>query len=369
MGAYGGALPTVDVYPEVGDTDKVLKIVKPAGAEPWGGIYFSTATIPFTDSRKKISARVYSTKADSVIKFKVEVPGGTSVEVASTPTGAANTWSTVTWDFSAVDITKAYQVIAITPDADVATSGQSYYFDDITLVGEAGVPVTPGDYLYLKDNALRLSEGTTTTSYSMTQFQSVAGINVKWPMTNAAALKLDLVENGSFALASGQTLEAAVSITQESPTGFGEASAYIENALVTKNGSVIQVTIPAVTNALVYGVSGDGKTKAIISFADSVANVTNTLSTAANAVSTVVLGEVVNYAVNGVSNDFTGMYGLTGKYKVKIVVTQLPLRQADGSAFPVLTVQVPTKIDSSGNGTNIVPVTGNGLEGYINLVK
>ena len=167
-------------------------------AEPWGGIYFSTATIPFTDSRKKISARVYSTKVDSVIKFKVEVPGGTSVEVASTPTGAANTWSTVTWDFNAVDLTKAYRVIAITPDADVATSDQSYYFDDITLVGEAGVPVTPGDYLYLKDNALRLSEGTTTTSYSMTQFQSVAGINVKWPMTNAAALKLDLVENGSF---------------------------------------------------------------------------------------------------------------------------------------------------------------------------
>lgn len=367
MGAFGGALPSVAVYPEVGDTDKVLKIAKPAGAEAWGGIYFSTAAIPFTDSRKKISAQVYSTKANSVINFKVEVPGGTSVEIPSAPTGPANTWSTVTWDFSAVDSTKAYTVIAITPDAETATSDQSYYFDDITLLGD--VPVTPGDYLYLKDNALSLSDGTTTTSYSMTQFQSTAGIDVKWPMVNTAALKLNLAENGSFALASGQTLEAAVSITQESPTGLGEASAYIENALVTKNGSVIQVTIPAVTNALVYGVSGDGKTKAIIDFADSVANVTNTLSTAANAVSTVVLGEVVNYAINGVSNDFTGMYGLTGKYKVKIVVTQLPLRQADGSAFPVLTVQVPTKIDSSGNGTNIVPVTGNGLEGYINLVK
>ncbi len=367
MGAFGGALPSVAVYPEVGDTDKVLKIAKPAGAEAWGGIYFSTAAIPFTESRKKISARVYSTKANSVINFKVEVPGGTSVEIPSAPTGPANTWSTVTWDFSAVDSTKAYTVIAITPDAEAATSDQSYYFDDITLLGD--VPVTPGDYLYLKDNALSLSDGTTTTSYSMTQFQSTAGINVKWPMANTAALKLNLAESGSFAMAPGQTLNAAVAITQESPAGFGEARAYIENALVTKNGSVIQVTIPAVTNALVYGVSGDGKTKAIISFADSVANVTNTLSTAANAVSTVVLGEVVNYAINGVSNDFDGMYALRGKYKVTIVVTELPLRQADGSPFPVLTVQGVTGIDSNGNPTNILPVTGNGLEGYINLVE
>ena len=128
----------------------------------------------------------------------------------------------MTWDFSAVDPAKSYTQMVITPRGNGVAATQSYYIDDITLVG---VPVTTGNYLYLKDNALSLSDGTTTTSYSMTQFQSTAGIDVKWPMANTAALKLNLAENGSFALAEGQTLEAAVSITQASPAGFGEASA------------------------------------------------------------------------------------------------------------------------------------------------
>jgi hypothetical protein len=205
----------------------------------------------------------------------------------------------------------------------------------------------------------------------MAQFQSTAGINLKWPMSSATALELNLAENGTFTMAQGQTLQAAVSITQDTPSGSGEVQAYIDNVTVTKNGSSIQVTVPSVAKALVYGVSSDGKTKAVIDFASAVAGITNTLSSATNAVSTIVLGDVVNYAVNGVSNDFTGMYGLTGKYKVSIVVTQLPLRQADGSAFPVVTVQVPTVLDASGNvvPASVVPVTGYGLVGYINLVK
>ena len=113
-GAYGGAVPTVEAGP-AGSTGNALKIVKPAGQEIWGGVYFTTGGVSFTADRKKISAKVYATRANSVVKFKVEATDGSSVEVAGTTTGAANTWSTVTWDLSAVDLAKTYKVIAITP--------------------------------------------------------------------------------------------------------------------------------------------------------------------------------------------------------------------------------------------------------------
>jgi hypothetical protein len=195
-------------------------------------------------------------------------------------------------------------------------------------------------------------------------------------MPSTAAIKLNLAEMGTFTMAQGQTLEAAVSITQESPSGSGEVKAYIDNISVTKTGSSITVSVPALSaqslsKALVYGVTADGNKSAIIDFKSAVAGISNTLTSAANSISTILLGDVVNYAVNGVSNDFTGMYSLTGKYKVTIVVTELPLRKADGSEFPLLTVSIPTQLDSAGKAVaqTLHPVTGRAIVGYINLTK
>lgn len=142
MGAYGGALPEVVAGPS-GGSGSALKITKPAGTEAWGGVYFGLPAIAFTSDRKVVSARVYSTRANAVIKFKVEVAGGVSTEVASSPV-PANTWTTVSWDMTGIDLSKGYNVIAITPDQDVVASGQSYFVDDITLAAAAVVtpPVT-----------------------------------------------------------------------------------------------------------------------------------------------------------------------------------------------------------------------------------
>ena len=679
MGGYGGALPTVEVGP-AGGSGSALKIVKPVGQEVWGGIYFSTATIPFTADRKKITARVYSTRANAAIKFKVEVPGGSSVEVVGTPTVAANTWTTVTWDFAAVDLSKAYKVIAITPDAEAVTTGASYYFDDITLApagtpaptptepttaaatpparaaadvlsiysdaytpiagvnlrpdwgqttavsevtiagnktekyttfnyegitftpidvsamtkihidvwtpdlasldvyvlaggaeqfvkvtptlagwnsfdidlgayttlnkaavkelklvanggstayldniyfwkpaaggtapttaptaptalaanvlsiysdaytpiagvnlrpdwgqttavsevtiagnkvekytsfnyegitftpidvsamtkihidvwtpdlasldvfvlaggAEQFVKVTPTqagwnsfdidlsayttlnkaavkelklvanggstayldniyfwkaptpaatDYLYLPNNTISLFDGTNTTSYSMDTFTS-SGINVKWPMVNAGAIKLNLAQMGTFNIAAGQKLSAAMQVEDVTVAGAkGLLKGYIDNVSVVKTGDSIMLSVPDLPQALIYGVSGDGLTKAVISFANAVKGITNTLSTTPNSTSTVVVGEVVNFAINGLSNNFTNMNALRGKYKVTIVVNELPLRKADGSRFDNVTIEVPTTV-AGGVPGGIVPVTGYGLVGYINL--
>ena len=125
--------------------------------------------------------------------------------------------------------------------------------------------------------------------------------------------------------------------------------------------------MPNLPQALIYSVSSTGQTKAVVNFASKVRGITNTLSTASGAVSTVMFGEVVNYAITGLSNQFNNMSAMRGKYKVTVVVNELPLRKADGSPFDSLTIEVPTTV-SGGQAGNVVPVTGKGLVGYINLV-
>jgi hypothetical protein len=143
-GSFGGALPSVEDGP-AGGSGKTLKIVKPAGSEPWGGTFFTlTQKVPFTADKKSISAKVRSTRAGAVYTMKVEVSANDFVEVVSSPGGAADTWSTVTWDFSAASTSKNYTVIAITPDFGVATSGQSYFIDELTVVAGTVTPPPTG---------------------------------------------------------------------------------------------------------------------------------------------------------------------------------------------------------------------------------
>ena len=142
IGAYGGAMPTVEPGP-TGGAANALKILKPTSPDTFGGTYFNIPAIPFTADRKKITARVYATRANSAIKFKVEVVNGPFVEVEAAVPGAANTWQTVTWDLAGVDVTKAYTVVAITPDSALVTTGQAYYIDDITLAPAGAVTPPP----------------------------------------------------------------------------------------------------------------------------------------------------------------------------------------------------------------------------------
>lgn len=363
MNAYGGALPSVAV-PTTSDADRALKIVKPSGSEKWGGIYFGLAPIGFTENRKIITAAVYSTKANAVIKLKVEATDGSSVEVAGTTTGAANTWSTVTWNLSGVDATKSYTTIAITPDGTTTTSDKVYYIDKLALAPGEAVP-PPSNYLYLQDNAIGFApDGVQAQNYSMDTFMST-GINVSWPMLNAAAIKLNLKENGTFTFAQGQTLSAAVQIEQDTPAGNGKILAFTNGVAISKSGSNITLSVPTTPQALIYGVSGDGQTKAVINFASKVRGITNTLSTSASS-STVMFGEVVNYAISELSNRFSNMGDMRGKFKVTIVVDQLPLRKADGSPFSTQTISVPTSVSAGIAGSPVV-VTGKGLVGYITL--
>jgi hypothetical protein len=365
-GVYGSAVLTVGPAPAGGGSGNAMKIVKdPNKTDAYGGVYFPVPKIPFTASQKKISAQVYSSQANASILLKVQVTPSDTVEVASTPTGAANTWSTVTWDFSAVNVAKSYTTMAITPYATVAASAGTYYIDNVTLLGDAAA-FSGTDYLAVADNAISLVDRGVTSNFSMTQFQNSPGISVKWPMSSPATLNVTLAEVGSFNLAPGQKLTAAIQISETSASGKGDVRAYIDNVSVSKTGSAITISVPTPASAKVYGVTSGGL-NAVIDFATGVAGVHNTLTT--SGINSILLGDVVNYTINNVSNDFTGITGLRGTYKVLIVVSDLPLRKADGSQFKPLTISVPTTLDSKGTPTVVRPVTGWGLEGYITLTN
>jgi hypothetical protein len=150
--------------------------------------------------------------------------------------------------------------------------------------------------------------------------------------------------------------------------GKGEMRGYIENVDAVKTAGGLEITVPTSAISKVYSKSTDGKTSYIVNFSNDVAGITNTLVTTPGSVNSIPFGEVVNFAISQFSDRFTGINSLRGKYKVEVTLSGIPLRRADGTELPAVTVSVPTTIDGSGNVTASKVVTGTGLVGYISLV-
>lgn len=250
--------------------------------------------------------------------------------------------------------------LAAAPTTDIAVLGVSL----TNQVKDSGTVAPATNYLALAGDSLSLVSGSSPVDYSMTAFTSDAGINVKWPLSSTASIKLGFSQIGAFSLASGQNLSAALQI-QETAGGQGEVRAYIDKVSIRKTGSTLEFEVPVTANAMVYGVSTDGKKKAVVNFDSGVRGIRNTLGLSGN--NTILLGDVVQYAVNNVSNQFTGINALRGKYKVSIVVSDLPLRKLDGSRLPTLGLAVPTELGAGGVVAKSASVVGAGLVGFINL--
>lgn len=111
------------------------------------------------------------------------------------------------------------------------------------------------NYLALAGDAISLVDGGTATAYTMTQFQSAAGISVKWPLASTTNLRVTLAETGAYAIPAGQKITAAVAISETTVSGQGELKAYIENVDVSKTANGLVVTVPTGGVAYGYGVS------------------------------------------------------------------------------------------------------------------
>jgi hypothetical protein len=132
-------------------SNSVARIIKHPTDMPSTGTTVSTMTappksiptLPITTTRTTGSVKVYLPATDMPVRIKVEdaTDGTHSVETQVNATGVANTWQTVSFDFSMPAIgtqplnpAYIYDRISVFVDFNVTESvDQVFYFDDLTF--------------------------------------------------------------------------------------------------------------------------------------------------------------------------------------------------------------------------------------------
>ena len=137
VGPYSeGGTGTITTTPPTGGTGSALALLR-SGGQAWA-LNVLTATVPFTATRKTLSARVYSPTAGIPMKIKLEAGTSNTGDIAANETVVVG-WQTLTWTFTNADITKTYNTIVLLPNIGTvdAAPGKTYYFDDIKLLAAA----------------------------------------------------------------------------------------------------------------------------------------------------------------------------------------------------------------------------------------
>ncbi len=118
----------------INTSDKVALSAKPSGAETWGGTYLTLgSTIDFS-TNTTFKVKVWSPKADAVVKLKVENlnDGNIAHEVDATTT-LSEEWEELSFDFSGIDTNNEYQKVVLFFDFGNTGDDSNYYFDDVKL--------------------------------------------------------------------------------------------------------------------------------------------------------------------------------------------------------------------------------------------
>ena len=140
---FGGVVSSVIDNPDksgINTSDRVGQYVKEDGAETWGGSYLTLGSPIDFSSNKIFKVKVWSPKADALVKLKVENLDNPDLafEVDATTT-VSNEWQELEFDFAGIDMANTYQKVVIFPDFGNLGDNSIYYFDDIKLTGS-----TPG---------------------------------------------------------------------------------------------------------------------------------------------------------------------------------------------------------------------------------
>jgi len=126
----------------INTSDFVLKVVKASGTNRWAG--FQNAFPSNFDATKTFKVKVYSTKANVVMKFEVnsdpQSPDSGNPGPQYATIAAANTWTEVQIVFTGIPPNNTgLNQFVIKPDNPAGTDGETtssegiYYFDDIRL--------------------------------------------------------------------------------------------------------------------------------------------------------------------------------------------------------------------------------------------
>jgi len=155
---FGGTSSSIVADP-TNAGNKVVRTVKTAGAETWGGTTVGepigfASRLPFTAANTKMSVRVWSPDAGIKVRLKVEQAGvpQVSVETEATTT-VANEWQTLVFDFAnhatgtaALNLSSTYEKASIFFNFGVtgAVAGEKvYYWDDVEFGAGAAGPAGP----------------------------------------------------------------------------------------------------------------------------------------------------------------------------------------------------------------------------------
>ncbi|WP_280770704.1 glycoside hydrolase family 16 protein [Salipaludibacillus daqingensis] len=169
---FGGAESGI-VEDPTDTSNEVVEVVKSEGAASWAGTTFGQApentiqAIPFTESNTKMSVKVFSPKEGIEVRLKAEEKGDPtrSVETGAVTT-TSNEWETLEFDFSNQSPGTEYLIydytfnmISIFFDFGNEGAGDTYYFDDLKFLGQAGSPSTGDGDQGNNDNTLFLIGG------------------------------------------------------------------------------------------------------------------------------------------------------------------------------------------------------------------
>jgi hypothetical protein len=157
---FGGADASSVVVDPTSSANKVAKVVKSATAELWAGTTISAAAglgfssaIPFTATATKMSVRIWSPDAGTIVRLKVEehVDNTHTIETETAVTTAKG-WETVVFDFAkpvsgTSPLNLAYTYDKATVFFGFGTTGvqqaaeKIYYFDDVMMKADLTKPV------------------------------------------------------------------------------------------------------------------------------------------------------------------------------------------------------------------------------------
>ena len=192
FGDFGGAAYSIVADPKDA-SNKVMKVIKTAGAEVWAGTTMSTnlglaKAIPLKSGATTMQARVYSPAAGLKIKLKVEdrTNGNIAVETDAVTT-VANTWEVLEFDFAnqssgtpAINFANTYDKASIFFDFGTAGSGKVFYLDDFKMKPAAVV---------LAQINLPVTFDATNVNYSVTDFGNNATVDAVDPTSSSNKVK------------------------------------------------------------------------------------------------------------------------------------------------------------------------------------
>ena len=220
IGFEGAQNSTIEVDPTL-SSNKVVKVVKSATAQPWAGTTVTAAAelgfspaIPLTVTDSKMNVRVWSPDAGIQVRLKVEdhSNGAVSVETEATTT-VANGWQTLEFNFNnQASGTAAFNASSVYDKASIffnfgvngATAGEkTYYFDDVQF---GAIPVV------LTQMSLPVTFDATTVEYGVIGFEGAQNSTIEVDPTLSSNKVVKVVKSATAQPWAGTTVTAAAEL-------------------------------------------------------------------------------------------------------------------------------------------------------------